>query len=142
MFGFVNASTVAAGPGLKNIKLLQPGYALSQAGDWSTPLLTLLSKFDVLRFMDCKYSRFHADRDTEFLRLPAAPGVAPSRARQRARARTSSCACAHVRDTLHRAFPHAVAQGRTRMALLKLSGPLARSPRRFLMRWRGFHGKR
>ena len=52
MFGFLNASTRAGGPGLKDIRLLQPGYTLAQAEDFSAPLLALLARFDVLRFMD------------------------------------------------------------------------------------------
>ena len=52
MFGFANASTRAGGAGLKGIRLLQPGYSLDQAAGFSTPLLSLLGRFDVLRFMD------------------------------------------------------------------------------------------
>lgn len=52
MLSFINASTRAGGPGLKDVKLLQPGYTLAQADDFSTPLLSLLARFNVLRFMD------------------------------------------------------------------------------------------
>ena len=52
MLSFLNASTRAGGPGLKDVKLLQPGYSLAQAGDFSAPLLALLGRFNVLRFMD------------------------------------------------------------------------------------------
>lgn len=52
MLGFTNASNVANGTGLRDVKLLQPGYSLAQAGDFSAPLLTLLGRFSVLRFMD------------------------------------------------------------------------------------------
>ena len=52
MLGFTNASNVANGTGLRDIKLLQPGYTLAQAQDFSAPLLTLLGRFSVLRFMD------------------------------------------------------------------------------------------
>lgn len=52
MFSFAGASTRAGGPGLKNIRVLQPGYGLAQADDFSAPLMALLAGFDVLRFMD------------------------------------------------------------------------------------------
>ena len=51
MFGFSGAST-RTGPGIKDLKILQPGYALAQAADFSAPLLALLGRVDVLRFMD------------------------------------------------------------------------------------------
>lgn len=49
---FTNASTRAAGPGLKSIKLLQPGFPLTQADDYAPAFLQLMSRFDVIRFMD------------------------------------------------------------------------------------------
>ena len=52
MLSFSNASTRANGPGLRDIKLLQPGYTVAQAGDFSAPLLSLLGRFSILRFMD------------------------------------------------------------------------------------------
>lgn len=52
MLGFANASTAASGPGLRDIKLLQPGYTVARAEDFSDPLLALLGRFSILRFMD------------------------------------------------------------------------------------------
>jgi len=47
-----NASTGARAPGLRNISLLQPGYAPAQAGDFAAPFLALLSRFSTLRVAD------------------------------------------------------------------------------------------
>lgn len=52
MLGFANASTVATGPGLQNIEIRQPGYTWNATNNFSTPFLTLLSRFSTLRFMD------------------------------------------------------------------------------------------
>ena len=49
---FRGASTRAGGPGLKEMKLLQPGAAAADADSFSDKALALLSRFDVLRFMD------------------------------------------------------------------------------------------
>ena len=51
MFGFEGASTRAAGPGIKDLRILQPGYALDGKDTFSRPLLALLGRADVLRFM-------------------------------------------------------------------------------------------
>lgn len=77
MFGFSNASTKAGGPGLKDIKILQPGYNMSQAGDFSTPLLSLLKRFNVLRFMD--WARTNGNLITTWgnRTLPSSPSFAP-----------------------------------------------------------------
>lgn len=52
MLSFSNATTRAHGPGLRDIKLLQPGYTVAQADEFSAPLLSLLGRFSILRFMD------------------------------------------------------------------------------------------
>lgn len=70
MFGFVNASTVRGGPGIKGLKILQPGYTRDQADGFSAPLLTLLGRADVLRFMDWSHTNGNlitswANRTTE-----------------------------------------------------------------------------
>ena len=52
MLGFANASTVNYGPGLRNIRVLQPNYTMDQVNNFSTPLLNLLSRFSLFRFMD------------------------------------------------------------------------------------------
>lgn len=38
--------------GAKDIQILQPGYDLTQANDFATPYLNLVSRFTTLRFMD------------------------------------------------------------------------------------------
>lgn len=70
MFGFVNASTVLGGLGIKGLKIVQPGYSLEQADDFSAPLLALLGRVDVLRFMDWAHTNGNlitswANRTTE-----------------------------------------------------------------------------
>lgn len=77
MFGFSNASTKAGGPGLKDIKILQPGYNMSQAGDFSTPLLTLLKRFNVLRFMDWARTNGNLISSWGNRTLPSSPSFAP-----------------------------------------------------------------
>jgi hypothetical protein len=77
MLGFANASTVAGGPGLKALKILQPGYTLSQAGDFSAPLLTLLQRFSVLRFMDWARTNGNLIEDWANRTLPSSPSYAP-----------------------------------------------------------------
>ena len=52
MFGFANASTARGGPGVKALKILQPGYGYAEADGFTAPLLALLARADVLRFMD------------------------------------------------------------------------------------------
>lgn len=52
MFGFTNASTARGGPGIKALRILQPGYGYAEADGFSAPLLALLARADVLRFMD------------------------------------------------------------------------------------------
>jgi hypothetical protein len=79
MFGFYNASTRAAGPGLKNIRLLQPGYTLAQADDFSAPLLSLLGRFDVLRFMDWAATNGNQIVDWMARSLPSSPSWAGGR---------------------------------------------------------------
>ena len=64
MLSFYNASTVAGGPGIKDLKVLQPGYTLAQADDFSAPLLALLGRADVLRFID--WTRVIGDPTTEW----------------------------------------------------------------------------
>jgi hypothetical protein len=52
MLGFTGTSTRARGPGLTDVRVLQPGYPPAAAPTFSAPLLSLLSRFEVLRFMD------------------------------------------------------------------------------------------
>lgn len=52
MFGFANASTARGGPGVKALKILQPGYGYAEADGFIAPLLALLARADLLRFMD------------------------------------------------------------------------------------------
>jgi hypothetical protein len=54
MLSFANASTHAAGPGIKALQILQPGYSFDDAAasPFSSALVSLLSRVDVLRFMD------------------------------------------------------------------------------------------
>lgn len=50
---FRNASRgPGLGPGLTNVSVLQPGYGYDRVNDFTDPFLTLLSRFDSLRFMD------------------------------------------------------------------------------------------
>ena len=70
MFGWANASTARGGPGIKGLRILQPGYSYAQAGDFTAPLLALLSRVDVLRFMDWAHTNGNlitswANRTTE-----------------------------------------------------------------------------
>jgi hypothetical protein len=51
MLEFYNATT-KDGPGIKNFQLLQPGYSLDRADDFSDPLQALLTRVEILRFMD------------------------------------------------------------------------------------------
>ena len=50
--GIVIVLRNTTGPGLRNISLLQPGYNLSRASDFTDLFLAHLSRFKVLRFMD------------------------------------------------------------------------------------------
>ena len=77
MLGFANASTVAGGPGVKDLRILQPGYNVSQAGDFSTPLLALLQRFSVLRFMDWARTNGNLIEDWANRTLPSSPSYAP-----------------------------------------------------------------
>ena len=49
---FRGASTKAGGPGIKALRLLQPGAAPADADGFSARALALLQRFDILRFMD------------------------------------------------------------------------------------------
>ena len=77
MFSFAGASTRASGPGIKALQILQPGYALSQANDFSTPLLTLLARLDVLRFMDWAHTNGNLIVGWASRSLPTAYSFAP-----------------------------------------------------------------
>lgn len=50
--GIVIVLRNTTGPGLRNVSLLQPGYNLSRASDFTDLYLAHLSRFQVLRFMD------------------------------------------------------------------------------------------
>ncbi len=50
--GIVIVFRNTTGPGLRNISLLQPGYNLSRASDFTDLFLAHLSRFKVIRFMD------------------------------------------------------------------------------------------
>ena len=49
---WLNASSGARAPGLRNISLLQPGYSASEADNFSSPFLALLANFPALRMAD------------------------------------------------------------------------------------------
>jgi len=76
MLSFRNASTRAGGPGLKDLRILQPGYTAAQALDFSTPLLNLLSRFDVLRFMDWAKTNGNLRTSWDTRTLPSSPSFA------------------------------------------------------------------
>jgi hypothetical protein len=50
--GMVIVFRNTTGPGLRNISLLQPGYDLSRASDFTDLFLAHMSRFSVIRFMD------------------------------------------------------------------------------------------
>ena len=50
--GIVIVLRNTTGPGLRNISLLQPGYDLSRANDFTDLFLAHMSRFSVIRFMD------------------------------------------------------------------------------------------
>lgn len=49
-----NPTVPGSGGGLTNVVVLQPGYTLDQASDFSDALISLVSRFDSLRFMDLR----------------------------------------------------------------------------------------
>ncbi|CAF5185073.1 unnamed protein product [Rotaria sp. Silwood1] len=44
--------TSTSGPGLKNISVLQPGYDLASKSNITNLIVTHLSRFSIIRFMD------------------------------------------------------------------------------------------
>jgi len=78
MFGFSNASTVRGGPGIKGLQILQPGYGFAQSNDFSAPLLALLARADVLRFMDWAHTNGNLKSSWESRTTEAAVSFAPS----------------------------------------------------------------
>lgn len=77
MFGFEGASTRAAGPGIKDLRILQPGYALTDTATFSAPLIALLSRADILRFMDWTRTNGNLIEDWSARTLPRAFSFAP-----------------------------------------------------------------
>jgi len=80
MVAFFNASTRGGGPGIKSLKILQPGYSLAQADDFSQPFLDLMGRADVLRFMQMTHTIGNlienwADRPTPTLFSYATQGL-------------------------------------------------------------------
>ena len=49
-----NPADPAAGAGLVDVAVLQPGYGAARRGDFTDALLSLVSRFDSLRFMDLR----------------------------------------------------------------------------------------
>lgn len=76
MFGFEGAST-RAGPGIKDLRILQPGYALDGNDTFSRPLLALLGRADVLRFMDWGRTNGNLIADWSARTLPSSFSYAP-----------------------------------------------------------------
>lgn len=72
--GFTNANT-KAGPGLKNISLLQPGCFLG-GPVFSPPFLSLLSRFNSLRFMDLLSTNGKLESEWSERRLVTDPSFA------------------------------------------------------------------
>ena len=73
---WLNASSGARAPGLRNITLLQPGYSAAQAGDFSTPFLALLGNFATLRTADFMEVDSNAATDWDNHTSPLAPSYA------------------------------------------------------------------
>ena len=73
--GFENTqrdpSTPAAGAGLSDVAVLQPGYGLERASDFTDPFLALVSRFDSLRFMDWRNTNGNTEVEWAARTLPS-----------------------------------------------------------------------
>ena len=75
---FLGASTRAGGPGLKGVRVLQPGAAPAAADGFSDKALALLSRFDLLRFMDLASTNGQLISSWSNRTTPAAISFAPT----------------------------------------------------------------
>lgn len=65
------------GPGLQNISILQPGYNLSSQSDITTLMLTHLSRFNIIRFMQWTETNHNFDVHWNDTTPPSWPQYAP-----------------------------------------------------------------
>ena len=67
-----------AGAGLVDVLVLQPGYGLERAADFTDPFLSLVSRFDSLRFMDWRNTNGNTELVWADRTLPARVSYAVS----------------------------------------------------------------
>ena len=77
--GFTDVTTLGGGAGAKNISLLQPGCPIGSTPDaFAPPFISLVSRFDSLRFMDWVVTNNNLIEDWVDRRVVQAPSYAPT----------------------------------------------------------------